>query len=235
MNKFRFFWFSMILLASSFIASSCDSDDDKVYVPSSPNAMVTVKPNSDNTACVLQLSDNEVLYPENIGASPFGEKEVRAYVNFTRLTEVDPTSGKPNVRVNWIDSILTKQTFTIEEFRENPNYATDPVEVLDSWETCVEDGYLTVRFRTRWNPGSKHAVNLVLRDDMNHDGPVLEFSHKADGDTYTGVPGDGVVAFRLPDYFNEGEEPFKIILMWKSYNGDETREFTYTQRKDIEF
>lgn len=219
----------MLIPVLSFVLSSCDNDDDMVYISSVPNAIVTVKPNSDNTSFVLQLTDNKILVPQNMKSSPFGNKEVRAFVNYTRLST---GMSDMNVRINWIDSILTKPTYSIRDFRDNPDFATDPVEILDSWEMGTEDGYLTIRFRTRWNPGSKHAVNLVLRDDINHDGPILQFSHKADGDTYTGVAGDGVVAFRLPDYFNEGGEPFKIILMWKSYTGERTREFTYFQRKD---
>ena len=58
------------------------------------------------------------------------------------------------------------------------------MEILADWVTLVEDGYLTLRFRTIYgNTARKHFVNLISTD--NPDNPYeVEFRHNAYGDTY---------------------------------------------------
>lgn len=75
-------------------------------------------------------------------------------------------------------------------------YGTDPVEIVNDWVTIAEDGYLTLRFRTKWGDYNKaHFVNLLLGQNPS-DPYEVEFRHNAYGDTY-GTVGDGLVAFKL--------------------------------------
>ena len=78
-----------------------------------------------------------------------------------------------------------------------PHTATIPVEIVKDWVTIAEDGYLTLRFRSRWDPylNKSHLVNLVASSDPSNPYEVT-FYHNAFGDV-NGVFGDGIVAFNL--------------------------------------
>lgn len=71
-----------------------------------PNALVTVKTDADQTV-FLQLDDKTTLLPTNMTKSPYGEKEVRALVNYKEVDEPSDIYTQA-VHINWIDSILTK-------------------------------------------------------------------------------------------------------------------------------
>lgn len=133
-------------------------------------------------AFFLQLDDKTTLLPTNVKTSPFGDKEVRALMNYS---EVDEASGEYTkaVHINWIDSILTKSIAPDLGEENDKIYGTDPVEIVNDWVTLAEDGYLTLRFRTVWGGSQKHFVNLLL--GQNPDNPYeVEFRHNAYGDTY---------------------------------------------------
>ena len=88
----KFFGFNKLLasvavLASVMIFQSClDDDDNDYYRYALPNALVTVKPVADNSF-FMQLDDSTTLLPVNMKNSPYGEKEVRALVNFDPVNE----------------------------------------------------------------------------------------------------------------------------------------------------
>ena len=84
--------------------SSCTSNDDMALMQ--PTALVTVRP-SDSGTFTLQLDNTTTLYPTNMKSSPFGNKEVRALVNYT---DEGSRGNTRNVHINWIDSIRTKNT-----------------------------------------------------------------------------------------------------------------------------
>lgn len=65
MKKLSIILLGMSLLAGTFF-TSCRKDDGEVYT----TALVTVKPNADNTSVYLQLDDNTALLPVNISSSP---------------------------------------------------------------------------------------------------------------------------------------------------------------------
>lgn len=131
--------------AASTIMQSCDNDNDDfpLFPLNRPNALVTVKPTANGSAFFMQLDDSTRITASNIKAAPYGNREVRAFINFRLLTQpVD--KHKYEVYVNWIDSILTKpmaeypgREATSSQFRQ------DPVELLRDW-TVSEDGYMTI-------------------------------------------------------------------------------------------
>ncbi len=239
--KKKFFILTCLgLMASAFTLQSClDDDDDACYVicpVEQPNALVTVKPIADkNNAFFMQLDDSTAIWPVNLRQSPFGNKEVRALINFRKPTEEEISkSGLEGnkeyfVFVNWIDSILTKPMLeSMGSAEENlRKYGSDPLEVVDDWVTLVEDGYLTLRLRTRWGGNTKHVVNLVHRQDVNTP-YYFTLYQDAKGDT-RGQMGDALVAFKLADHViprqNYHEET--LTLEWLSYSGTKTAQFKF--------
>lgn len=216
-----------IVLSSLLFYSCLDNDDDiSIYYP---NALVTVKHAADKTF-YLQLDEKTTLLPKNLTKSPFGDKEVRALVNFTELNEESKEYTK-SVHINWIDSILTKNTVPYQLEVDNDHiYGTDPVEIVNDWVTIAEDSYLTLRFRTNWGYTSKpHFVNLMT--GVNKDNPYeVEFRHNAYGDT-SGKSGDALVAFSLKDLPNTNGETIKLKLNWTSFTGKKSVEFDYRTNK----
>ena len=233
MKKSVFRWFAITAAVLSLTA--CKLDDDS-FDPSImyPSAVVTVKPNADNTSFRMQLDETTVLNAVNMKRSPFGDKEVRALVNYRMPTEQELNEGRVyadvgNVYVNWIDSILTKNP--VPDLGEDANAATygnDPLEIVGSWTTVVEDGYITLRFRTLWSDGIMHRINLVASTDPEDPYKVTLY-HDAAGD-HLGSEGDAMVAFRLTGLPDTQGEAVDLTLEWNSFSGKKTAKFKYCTR-----
>ena len=220
------------LLLSVFLFQSCLDDDDDNIAIYYPNALVTVKHAPDNTF-YLQLDAETTLLPTNVDKSPFGDKEVRALVNYVEVDKESKEYTKA-VHLNWIDSILTKPTVPFIDSEDNDAiYGTDPVEIVNDWVTIAEDSYLTLRFRTRWGYTQKpHFVNLMT--GVNEDNPYeIEFRHNAYGDIY-GNSGDALVAFSLKDLPDTNGETVKLKLTWMSFSGKKSAEFDYRTNEETE-
>ncbi len=214
------------LLAGLLAFQACD-DDDTYYYDFYPNALVTVK-HAEDRSVYLQLDDSTTLLPVNMRRSPYGEKEVRALVNYTPLHD-DSGVYSYSVQINWIDSILTKPAVSPEEADSGNVYGNDPVEIINDWVTIAEDGYLTLCFRTRWEGRNTHYVNLLA--GRNPDDPYeVEFRHNAYGDTQ-GVWGNGLVAFRLDCLPDTEGKTVKLTLKWNSFSGVKTAQFDYCTRR----
>lgn len=152
---------ALAIAVSGMTLQSCLDDDDS-YDLRFPNALVTVKTAADQTF-FLQLDEQTTLLPTNLKQSPYGDKEVRALVNYKN---VDEPSGAYNqaVHINWMDSLLTKPIAPDLGEENDQVYGTDPVEMVNDWVTIAEDGYLTLRFRTiRGSSPQKHFVNQIGR------------------------------------------------------------------------
>ena len=233
MRKINLFLAGFGLIAMTFALQSCFSDDDDNSA-AYPNALVTVKPDAENTSFRMQLDEKTVLWPVNMRQSPFGTKEVRALVNYRKPTDAELEKGgiyadMTFVYVNWIDSILTKPM--AENFGKEKNkeiYGNDPVEVINDWVTIAEDGYLTLRIRTRWGTAAHH-LSLVYRTDV--DTPYfVTFYHDAEGDTGDRV-GDALVAFSLDELPDTNGKTVSLTLQWESFSGTKTAKFDYCTRK----
>ena len=228
MKKSRLLAIAMGALLLGTALQSCSDDDKSPFIicPSPrPNALVTVKPQGEGKTLLLQLDDSTTLTPLNMAESPFGEKEVRALCNF-RLAEQQGDKRNFKVYINWIDSIRTKTMAPDLEAKNLETYGNDPVEIVRDWTTVAEDGYLTLRFRTRWGDNVPHLVNLVAENKSN---PYeLTFHHKGNTD---GPAADGIVAFkldRLPD--TEGKT-VDVKLNWNSFSGAKSVTFKYCTGK----
>lgn len=219
----------VVSMAAVFSFSSCNDDATYVwYYPPVPNALVTVKP-IDGAGFYMQLDDSTTLYPVNMAASPYGDKEVRALVCYREVEQVNDYYTK-SVEVSWIDSILTKMSVPYPADGDVAEYGDDPIEIVRDWVNIAEDGYLTLRFRTRWgNTGVAHYVNLLT--GVNPDDPYeVEFKHNAFGDI-NGMEGDALVAFRLSDLPDTGGKTVKLTLKYKSFTGEKKVQFDYCSRK----
>lgn len=205
---------ALALAGISMCMQSCLSNNDSTVDDKSvANAVVTVK--NVGGKSLLQLNDTLLLTPSNMTLKTYN-KEVRALCNLS-----DINSAKKTVFVNWLDTILTKPVAENLGVKNDATYGNDPVEIVGSFETNAEDGYVTLRFRTYWAGVKQHAVNLVHRTDANNP-YVLQFYHNANGETQNGQyplqAGDGITAFKLPASFNAGNDTISITLRWKSFD-----------------
>lgn len=220
MNKFNLaiLVFGLLLICT---LNSCLDDD---YASSrQPTALVTVRPVDGGSTFFLQLNDTTVLHPINMKSSPFGNKELRALVNYT-----EAGVGKEsihNVNINWIDSILTKNPVPSLGLDNDSKYGNDALDIINDWVTIAEDGYLTLRIRTQWGQGNTvHQINLLT--GINSENPYeLELRHNANGDV-GGNMGDALIAFNLNNLPHKDNSEIKIKLNWKSFNGNKSTEFT---------
>lgn len=106
------------------------------------------------------------------------------------------------------------------------------MEIVNDWVTIAEDGYLTLRFRTKWGDYNKaHFVNLLLGQNPS-DPYEVEFRHNAYGDTY-GTVGDGLVAFKLVGLPDTNGKTVPLTLKWKSFSGDKSAVFDYCTQKTV--
>lgn len=219
MKRLSFWAYAIILLIPAYVFQSCQDDGDSTYLWR-PTALVTVRPAAGN-GFTLQLDDETTLYPSNISVSPYGDKEVRALVNYT---DEGGRGDVRSVRINWMDSIRTKKPVPTLGADDDARYGKDAIEIVRDWGTVAEDGYLTLRLRTRWgHRNTPHYVYLV--SGVNPDNPYeFELRHDAKGDT-EGIMGDALIAFNLnglPE--NEGQE-IRLKLNWKSFSGKKSAEF----------
>lgn len=232
MKRIKFLACAICCATAIVSLHSCDNNDYYDYGYMRPTALVTVRPQADGTF-FMQLDDFSVLYPENMSESPFGKKEVRALVNYTvNAADEDTRTAYANVNINWIDSIRTKQPVAdLGETDNNVTYGTDPIEIVRDWVTVAEDGYLTLRIRTRWGQRCKpHIINLV--QGVNPENPYeFDLHHNAQGDTY-GDMGDALIAFNLNDLPRDNGNEVTIKLNWRSFTGYKSTEFSLRLRPE---
>lgn len=201
---------------------SCLSDDHDSSA-GYPNALVTVKATPDHKT-YFQLDESTTLYPENIKTQLYDGKQVRALLNFEVVDTQTPGFTK-TVRVNWIDSIRTKDMVLLSDKVTEQTLGNDPLEIVRDWVTIAEDGYLTLCIRTLWgDPNKVHYVNLL--GGVNPENPFeVELRHNASGDVY-GTPGDALIAFRLNDIPAEYPAGQVLTVKWKAFSG-ETKTATF--------
>lgn len=188
---------ALVALAAAAALQSCNDDDDNRNL-AYPNALVTLKTNASGTF-FLQLDDSTTVIPTNMKASPYGKKEVRALANIN-MDAKEPKDHVKSGYVNWLDSILTKNMAPNLGDKNDATYGNDPVELVKDWTTLVEDGYLTLRFRTYFGYGKRHVLNLIPTGKPYE----VELRHNAQGDDRR-VVRDGLVAFRLIGLPDTGE------------------------------
>lgn len=223
--KTKTFLLLLMLLPVVTIFTSCEEKD----VERSPlyNGLVTIR-YTEGDLLYFQLDDVRTLYPVNMNTGKFWVDGQRALINFYVVDE-DDRGFTDAVYVNWIKPILTKATVESKGVENDVVYGKDPVEIVRDWVTVVEDGYLTLRFRTYWSGGVTHTVNLLT--GVNPDNPYeVEFRHNDYGD-YDYYVGDGLVSFDLSKLPDTGGKIVKLKLKWISFSGPKSVEFDYCTSK----
>ncbi len=212
------------LCGAATCMQSCHNDDDTLMYVRIPNAIVTVCPDEDGSF-VMNLDENTTLIPTNVPTSPFGNKEVRAFVNISEQPVNDAKHTVKEVHVNWIDSICTK---TPVPYRNDFSsiYGSDHIELMNNWTTVAEDGYITLHIKTAVERPGTHDISLVGNDP--EDPFSFEICHNANGDVY-GKPDDIFVAFNLNDMPSEYDK-VPVKLSWKTYNGYKKTTFILPMR-----
>lgn len=230
MNKWTKTLLLTVTLSSTLALQSCLNDDDYVYNLGNYEGIVTAKTDTDGTF-FLQLDDSTTMLPVNIASSPFGEKEVRALINFDYTEDPAGTYDRA-AHIYWMDSILTKPIAADLGEKNDSVYGTDPIDIVRDRFNIAEDGYLSLHFRfITGNRGTKHFINLLPTNNPNNPYEV-EFRHNAYGDNYGGQA-DGMAAFKLDDTLPDTEgKTVKLTLKWKSYHGEKEIEFDYCSPKD---
>lgn len=219
--KTTFFRLWLPTLAALTIAlSSCDNDHDHWHI-NTTTALVTVRPTQEG-AFNMQLDNNTTLVASNLSTSPYGDKEVRAIVNY--IDEGDNRGDVRSVQINWMDSIRTKLPVPYIKEQNDRLYGNDPLEIVRDWVTVAEDGYLTLRIRTLWGDRNiKHYINLLT--GMNADDAYeVELRHNAMGDV-RGREGDALIAFNLNQLPRNGKDSVKLKVHWTSFSGPKSAEF----------
>lgn len=226
-NIFKIFTLVVVVVFTALTVVSCDDDDDEWIGPCPPGstqAIVTCRTNPTTGQFYMQLNDSVAIFPVNIKEAPFGGKEMRARIVFEYSDSATAHYGRSAV-VMILDSIRTKPMASIVSDMDSA-YGNDPVEIVNSWETVCEDGYLTLRFRTYFGFADVvHSLNLVRTGDN-----TVELRHNANGDV-KGTVGDGIIAFRLDKMPDTKGEYKDLTLKWMSFSGEKSVTFKYKTRE----
>ena len=222
--KTKTFLLLLVLLPMAMIFTSCEEDRD---VSPLYNGLVTIR-YTESDVLYFQLDDVRTLYPVNMGNGKLWKDGQRALINFYVVDE-DDKGFTDAVYVNWIERVLTKSMVESKGVENDVVYGKDPVEIVRDWVTVVEDGYLTLRFRTYWSGGVTHTVNLLA--GVNPANPYeVEFRHNANGDLNYYV-GDGLVSFDLSKLPDTKGKTVKLTLKWMSFSGPKSVVFDYCTSK----
>ena len=209
-----------ILLGSTAFYSCLDDDDAySEFWRDSVQAIVTVKPLSDNSY-YMQLDDSTTLFPTN-SYVPENLKEIRAFVQLLRM-----------------DTLLTKPIAPDLGSENDSYYGTDMLALNGGsiWSkngVWIEDGYITFDFYIQrgYNDNVKHFLNLVQTNSA--DPYELEFRHNAYGNIDSSLrPSAGLVSFKLDKLPSTEGKTVKLKIKYKSFasNDYNTVELDYKSK-----
>lgn len=220
---FKILMLVSVTLVTAMGLQSCDDDDDNSYYDDKAYAQVTLKTTPSSGQFYMQLNDSVTLIPSNIKTSPYGNKEMRAYVLYTYNDSLTGHSSSYSVDLVSVDTIRTKPMSPVIDDMAKV-YGQDPLEIINSWETNCEDGYLTLRFRTYFGGVKTHSLYLVRTGD-----DTVELFHNANMDAKS-YSADGVIAFRLNDLPDTNGQYKEFTLKWMSFSGEKSVKFKYKSR-----
>lgn len=227
-------------LAVSFLLglSSCSgfiSGDD--YSLQSYNALVTVK-HTESGTLYFQLDDKTTLKPYGMSETAFGKEQFRALIGYTERNEKPAATSDgfqidKSVNVHHFAKVLTKAIAESQGEKDDELYGTAPVEIVKSWATIIEDGYITLVFCGYWGSlYATHKINLVSGVD-SEDPYLLELRHDANGDDlkYGMVRYNSIAAFDLSTLPDTEGKTVKLRIRFTSFTGEKTVSFDYCTGK----
>lgn len=228
---------TLILSAAGIFISCTDISTDGADMTIT-NAIVTVKHTTDG-GVYFQLDDKTTLKPSNTSDSAYGKEQYRALVCYGEMGEKpspssDGVTFDKLVQVYSFDKVLTKSIVESQGDKDGEVYGTAPVEILNSWATIVEDGYITLVFTGYWGDVHKtHKITLVSGVDSD-DPYLLELRHDSCDDTavtYGSMRCNGIVAFDLNSLPDTQGETVKLKIRFISFSGEKTVSFDYCTGK----
>ncbi|MDR1402520.1 MAG: NigD-like protein [Tannerellaceae bacterium] len=223
----KLFYLMAGLALSSLTFNSC-LDDNAYSLGNIWLSIATARPVNDG-AFYLMLDDSTTLWPGAplyINYQP--ARPQRVQINYTKLGDHFENYDYV-IKLNAIDTILTK---TISENFGQKNdsiYGTDPVEITAMW---IGDGFLNIEFKAYFG-GSKHFVNLIPATTDNEDPYKLEFRHNAldDKSSYLRY---GFVAFDLSDLPDTAGKDVTLRIKTNTFEGIKEFEKKYNSGKNTE-
>lgn len=227
---------ALLLGALVLLLSSCFGKWGSPEQLSSPNGIVTVKTHPETKQVYLQLDERTTLLPVNLKQHPFKGKQVRALVSFEEEAKAAHEGYTKAVKINWIDSILTKPT--VPNLADNIKaYGADPIDARKE-DMLIEDGYLTLVFYAHFGMrgGRPHRINLV-RGSNPHDPYELLLCHDAQGDIshQPGMSGSSVgrgwVAFDLSQLPDTKGEKVTMTIRFRSFDSEKRISLDYITGK----
>jgi len=222
----RAFIITASLLSLIFSLNSCNKTTSGVMM----EALATCKETSSG-AFYLQIDDKTILEPNNIQGNPYGE-QTRAFVAYIDYGQSTVTEGI-TVRkgdITGISKVLTKDAVASEGAAIDPvKYGNDPMDIVNNYATVVEDGYISIAFRSLWGvSGTTHTFNLVKNVDAT-DPYLFELRQNYNGDNPTGgLYLFGNVAFNISDIISDKDKTYNISVRHYGTDGQlKTAKFTY--------
>ena len=186
------------------------------------DAIVTVKRSPTDTI-YFQLDDYTRLCPGNFQKSGWELQRVICH-----LTEYPyPVSRYGNyAEVDWLEP-LEKGTFTASAATGDG----DGVDIINDWMTSVEDGFLTLHYRTWWGAGDVQH-RLSLHGGLNPEDPYeLLLVHDARGDAAL-EEADALIYFDINSLPATEGNYTTLTLKWTSGEGTRTaRQFRFRSRE----
>lgn len=220
MKNFRFklaaLAFTATLMASS--VSSCSVGDNGIsYDDIRPKAIVTVK-TLESGETYFQVDEKTTLLPVD-WKNPY-KGETRALLNYDELSEANNGPFTKSVKVNWIDSVLTKKAVPYtDEFKKG---ADDAISLIGDWVTVCEDGYLTLHFAAWW--GTENRKPHILNLGIDPESRSLYLRHDVNGDNNGHcVPAEGVVSFKIDELLPDVKDGDELTLHWTEINNEKKK------------
>jgi hypothetical protein len=209
-------------LLAALTFNSC-SDDDTYSLDNRWLSIATARPLDDNSF-YLTLDDSTSLWPGAplyINYQP--ERPQRVQINFTILG--DAFQGFDYVvKLNQIDTILTKSIAENLGAQNDAVYGKDPLQITSLW---VGDGFLNVEFKARMSGNVKHFVNLIRKETAS-DPYRLEFRHNANNDKSSYLR-YGLVAFDLSSLPGTNGKNENLLIDVQTFDGVQTFKKTYNK------
>jgi hypothetical protein len=225
----KLFFVVMGVAFASLTFNSCMDDDNGYSLGDMWVSIATARPVNDSSF-YLTLDDSTTLWPGAplyINYQP--ARPQRVQINYTKLG--DNFEGYDHVvKLNRLDTILTKPISENLGAKNDSVYGTDPVEITAMW---VGDGFLNIEFKTFFSiDGIPHFVNL-LPAETDGDPYKLEFRHNAMGDRSSSLR-YGFVAFDLSSLPDTEGKDVKLLIKANTFEGVKEFEKKYNSGKYIE-
>ncbi|MDR0538153.1 MAG: NigD-like protein [Tannerellaceae bacterium] len=190
--------------------NSCLSNNDGYSLDEYRMSYATARPINDNSF-FFSLDNGATLWPASPLYLPFQpQRPQRVQINYTLLGR--RVQGYDYaVKVNRVDTILTKTLSADMQEKNDSIYGKDPLKLEDLW---IGDGFLNIIFEIEYSGRFKHSVNLLCdtTDGYKLDVRYNAFEDKSDLLRY------GIVAFDLSSIDTRGKD-VELIIKVNTFEG----------------